>query len=117
MKVGKMLREVLGSFLKKPATNLYPKENLKLPEGYRGRIIFFADKCIGCQMCMRDCPSGAIAVNKNAENKFEAVIDLGKCLYCGQCVDSCLKKALEVTSQVELGQLQREKLRNKSGDS
>jgi formate hydrogenlyase subunit 6/NADH:ubiquinone oxidoreductase subunit I len=60
---------------------------------------------------MRDCPTGAIEIRKLNEKEFVAEIDLGKCIYCAQCVDSCLKKALEVTPEYELAQLDNKKLK------
>jgi len=111
MRPGKMIREVLRSIFKKPATNLYPAQKLVMPEKFRGKLKFDPAKCIGCKMCMRDCPTGAITINKVGEKKFEAVIDLGKCIYCAQCVDSCLKKALEATREVELAQQDIKKLK------
>ena len=108
---GKMIREVLGTIFKKPATIKYPFGKSSLPEGFRGEIIFHADKCVGCKLCMKDCPTGAINIIAVGEKKFEAEIDLGKCIYCAQCVDSCPKKALEVTGKFELAQLDRAKLK------
>jgi formate hydrogenlyase subunit 6/NADH:ubiquinone oxidoreductase subunit I len=111
MRPGKMIREVLGSMFKKPATNLYPAEKLDMPKGFRGKLKFNPEKCIGCKMCMRDCPTGAITINKVGEKQFEAVVDLSRCIYCAQCVDSCIKKALEMTKDVELAQLDKGKLK------
>jgi len=111
MNPGKMIREVLGSVFKKVATSKYPAEKLEMGEKYRGKLKFYPEKCIGCKMCMKDCPSNAIVINKLGDKQFEAVIDLGKCVYCGQCVDICPKKALEYTQDVELAQLDNKKLK------
>jgi electron transfer flavoprotein alpha subunit len=42
------------------------------------------EKCVGCKLCIKSCPFGAIeVVNK------KAVIDLNKCTLCGACIESC----------------------------
>lgn len=102
MRLGSMLRQVLSSLFKKPATVCYPFEKLDMPEKMRGKLKFNAGACIGCKMCERDCPSGAIKITKVGEKQFEAEIRLDKCIYCAQCVDTCLKKALEFTQDIEL---------------
>ena len=108
---GRMIKEVLGTFFKKPATTKYPFVKAQVPKGFRGQIIFHPGKCIGCKLCMRDCPSGAINIKQVGDKKFEAEINLGKCIYCGQCAEVCMKKALEVTEGFELAQLDKEKLK------
>ncbi|MDD4907658.1 MAG: 4Fe-4S binding protein [Candidatus Omnitrophica bacterium] len=108
---GKMAQEVLRSLFKKPATVKYPQEKLDLPDKFRGELKFYPERCIGCKMCMRDCPTNAITIIKAGEKEFVAEIDLSKCIYCAQCVDSCPKKALESTKEVELAQLDKSKLK------
>jgi len=47
-------------------------------------IKVITEKCVGCKLCIKTCPFGAIEViNK------EAVIDLNKCTLCGACIESC----------------------------
>jgi formate hydrogenlyase subunit 6/NADH:ubiquinone oxidoreductase subunit I len=100
---GKMAREVLGGGLfKKPATLLYPFEKPTMPKGFRGRLTFYAERCVFCKLCMKDCPAEAITINKLGEKQYEAIVNLGRCLFCGQCVLSCNKDALEMTTEYEL---------------
>jgi formate hydrogenlyase subunit 6/NADH:ubiquinone oxidoreductase subunit I len=108
---GKIAKLLIQSLFKKPATINYPAISSGMPKGFRGKMKFNASLCIGCKMCMRDCPSGAIEIRKTGENQFEAEMHLGKCIYCGQCVDSCLKKALEITAEFELAKLDPDKLK------
>ena len=96
---------------RKPATENYPFVKTERPDKFRGKLEFFPEKCVGCKICMKDCPSNAITINKIGEKKYEAIIDLDKCLYCAQCVDSCPRKALAATKEFELAQLDHSKLK------
>ncbi len=102
---GKIAKLLIKTFFKKPITGNYPADGSGMPEGFRGKLKFNPSACIGCKMCMRDCPSGAIEIRKTGEKQFEAEVNLARCIYCGQCVDSCLKKALEITADFELAKL------------
>jgi formate hydrogenlyase subunit 6/NADH:ubiquinone oxidoreductase subunit I len=111
MRPGKMIRQVFCSLFQRPATSKYPDKKDESPSVLRGKLKFNPALCIGCKMCMRDCPSGAINIVKTGEKQFEAQINLAKCIYCAQCVDSCPKKALECTTEFELAELDKGKLK------
>lgn len=48
--------------------------------------------CIGCKICEKKCPAGAITVADN-----HASIDYDKCTGCGVCADACPIKAIHKT--------------------
>ncbi len=108
---GKMFAFVFKMLFKKHATQLYPFVRIEMPPNFRGKIKFDKTKCIGCKICMRDCPSDAIEIIKVSEKVFKAEIYLDKCIYCAQCVDSCPKKALSTTTEFELAAFDRAKLK------
>lgn len=110
-KPGKMLSEVLKSLFKKPATLRYPYIKEKMPKNFRGLINFIPEKCIGCKICMRDCPANVINIIKIADKKFEAEFKNDQCLFCAQCVESCPRDTLEVTPEYELATLDRSSLK------
>ena len=45
--------------------------------------------CVGCRLCEKSCPSGAITVSHNV-----AFIDVTKCTSCGTCVEKCPRKVI-----------------------
>jgi NADH-quinone oxidoreductase subunit F len=52
-----------------------------------------AEKCTGCRICAKKCPTGAIT----GEKKKVHVIDQAKCIKCRVCYESCPKKWAAVT--------------------
>lgn len=61
-----------------------------------GRFALFServnkDKCIGCKLCEKVCPSQAVTVNTN-ENKAE--INTALCLQCTSCSQACPEDAI-----------------------
>ena len=44
-----------------------------------------AEKCVGCTMCARNCPTACISGGR----KEVHVIDQAECIKCGRCFDVC----------------------------
>ena len=77
-----MQRESLRDALRKPCTLIYPFEKREPPEGLRGKHEFDPEKCIGCSLCARVCPSLAIESEGGSGPKCTGLpVDLGKCLF------------------------------------
>jgi NADH-quinone oxidoreductase subunit F/NADP-reducing hydrogenase subunit HndC len=55
------------------------------------------DKCIGCTVCKRACPTNAIT----GTAKLRHEIDQAKCIKCGLCFKSCKFKSIEKNSGKE----------------
>ena len=51
-----------------------------------------ADKCTGCGMCIKVCPTQATS----GEKKKAHTIDNNKCTRCGACIESCKFDAITV---------------------
>jgi uncharacterized Fe-S center protein len=49
------------------------------------------DTCIGCGMCVKNCPAGALSIENG-----KAKIDYNKCIGCGFCISVCPVGAIEI---------------------
>jgi len=67
-----MVKELLRHIFRKPVTLKYPFEKRRPTEGMRGRPVWDMERCVGCELCFRDCPSGAIEMTgKGSEAEFK----------------------------------------------
>ncbi|MBN2203010.1 MAG: 4Fe-4S binding protein [Candidatus Aenigmarchaeota archaeon] len=105
-----ILIEALKSLFKKPFTRMYPKEKLKPCKRFRGRINYYPERCIGCRMCERYCPVGAVKFKEKGKIDF----DLGICVLCGMCQDVCptKPKAINIRNDFEFSSSDKKKLVN-----
>lgn len=62
------------------------------PESHRGapQVMFLASNCIGCGLCERVCPAGAVV----REEAKKVRILPEKCTHCGACARVCVAEAL-----------------------
>ena len=113
-----ILAEIFKQAIKKPATNVWPVKYapptsalmaikdgkltldelaklpgndppVKVPDGFRGRVLYYKDRCIGCKSCLKVCPSKAIEFIPD-EKKIK--IYVARCTFCQMCVDICPPK-------------------------
>ncbi|HZK18273.1 MAG TPA: NADH-ubiquinone oxidoreductase-F iron-sulfur binding region domain-containing protein, partial [Clostridia bacterium] len=70
-------------------------ENKKCEAGVCAALLTYKinpEKCKGCGLCSKVCPTGAISGKK----KEPYVIDADRCIKCGSCYTSCKFDAIEL---------------------
>jgi len=113
-----MLPKIFSQMFKKPYTNKFPAKYtpssttnflekvgsgeaklfppIETPKGFRGKIKYDRDSCIGCKLCINVCPSGAIEF---IEETKKIKIYLARCTFCSQCNDVCPKNCLSMSDE------------------
>lgn len=94
--------DVLRTALQKRATLLYPFEKREVPPDYRGKVEIDYNQCVGCGLCVKDCPSNALELVVLSDGKKKPKYYLARCTFCSQCVESCPRKAIKMTQIYEL---------------
>jgi formate hydrogenlyase subunit 6/NADH:ubiquinone oxidoreductase subunit I len=105
-------------FFTRSVTLQYPTERWTMPERSRARLLNNIEDCIGCQQCLRVCPTHCIAIKTEKRGKEEPEvfasngmpiklralvfdIDMTICCYCGLCTFTCPTHCLVMTPAYE----------------
>ena len=97
---------VLKHLFMRPVTLEYPEKKRFQSNEFRGKLEVNLDEngCVGCGICKRVCPSGAIEYKKDENKKVISYsFDLEKCIFCGNCKYYCPHSAIKMTGDFELG--------------
>lgn len=99
----------------------YPKERWEMPERSRGMVVLLTDhetgklNCTACLLCMRACPSGAIEIEAEKDEKgkrhlVEFKVNYHICCFCGLCEDACNFAAIKMATKYEFPEYDKDKL-------
>jgi formate hydrogenlyase subunit 6/NADH:ubiquinone oxidoreductase subunit I len=101
VKLNAILRDVLVSIFRRPATEKYPFEKQAAPDALRGKLTWDPTKCSGCCLCVKDCPSNALEVITidKATKRFVMRYHADRCTYCSQCVQNCRFDCIQMSPE------------------
>ena len=102
------LKEALICFKAGRVTLPYPFAPRVPEDGFRGRVLVDAEKCIGCGGCAEVCPPRCIVLTDPSRGKRVLEFLLERCTYCGRCAEVCPENAITVTKDFETATNDRE---------
>lgn len=113
-----ILKILFQQLIRKPATNPFPATRapksatafleqvrnkratvnppVPTPPGFRGKLAYDKQKCIGCQLCIKVCPARVIEFIPE-EKKVKFFIT--RCCFCAQCTDVCPVDCIAMTDE------------------
>jgi hydrogenase-4 component H len=95
------IKEAVLSIKAGRVTLSYPVNPKPVPERFRGRPVWNAEKCIACAGCANNCPAREILIADPCQ-EVRVVRYIGRrCTYCGRCADLCPEKAITMSHEYE----------------
>ena len=120
MRLGTMLSDVTRALFQEPVTEKYPFERTDAPLRYRGRLDWNPESCVGCQLCVKDCPSSALelVILDRKAKRFVLTYHMDRCTFCAQCVHSCRQGSISLCcDEWELAATSKEPFTLRFGDA
>lgn len=79
-------------------TKINPSDKAKAQyfKSNQQRVKIVPNKCKGCSVCMKACPTGAIMMKYDKNGELYASIDYSKCIFCYKCHATCPYKVVEI---------------------
>jgi len=118
-----MIPTLMSQLFKKPHTNKFPAKYapanttqfladvgagkaklippVEVPPKFRGKIQYDREKCIGCQLCIKVCPTDAIQF-KPDQKKVKFL--MARCCFCSQCNDVCPVNCIQMSDEFLLAE-------------
>jgi len=99
----------------------YPKERWPMPERSRGMVVLLTDhetgklNCTVCLLCMRSCPTGAINITYEKDEKGKRQlkgfdVNFNICCFCGLCEEACNFAAIKMAPKYEFPEYDKTRL-------
>jgi NADH-quinone oxidoreductase subunit I len=98
----------------------YPEQKPYIPPRWRGRIILSRDpdggeRCVACYLCAVACPVDCISLQATEDESGRRYpeffrINFSRCIFCGYCEEACPTYAIQLTTDFEMSEYERQNL-------
>jgi NADH-quinone oxidoreductase subunit I len=116
----KTLWVVFLHMFRRRVTIQYPEQKPYIPPRWRGRIILSRDpdgeeRCVACYLCAVACPVDCISLQATEDESGRRYpeffrINFSRCIFCGYCEEACPTYAIQLTTDFEMGEYDRQNL-------